>query len=135
MTEFELTAETHPLLFDIPHSQLLQNQHEIGWDKFVKGFLTKDWGILQGRYYRSQKLPNTRKFTRQVWMHNLLLQLHLYHHRIWMVQNETLHGGVTQAQKRVSSTHLINEVKVLYRKNRCRIPIREQSLFHLPLRF
>jgi hypothetical protein len=102
MREFDLTAETHPLLFDLSHTQLLQNQREIGWDKFVKGFITKDWGVLQGQYYRSQKLPNNRKFTRQAWTHNLLLQLHLYCHQIWMVQNETLHGGVTQEQKSVS---------------------------------
>jgi hypothetical protein len=135
MTEFELTAETHPMLFDIPHSQLLRNQHKIGWDKFVKGFLTKDWGMLQCRYYRSQQLPNPRKFTRQTWTHNLLLQLHIYRHRIWMVRNETLHGGVTKEQKSVSRTQMTNEVKALYRKNRRRIPVRERSLFHLPLRF
>jgi hypothetical protein len=36
MTEFDLTAESHPLLFDLSHTQLLQNQREIGWDKLIK---------------------------------------------------------------------------------------------------
>ena len=52
-----------------------------------------------------------------------------------MVRNETLHGGVTQEQKSVSRISMIKEVKVLYKKNRRRIPARERSLFHLPLRF
>ncbi len=52
-----------------------------------------------------------------------------------MVGNETLHGGVTQEQKSMSRTHMINEVKALYKKNRHRLPLHEQSLFYLPLRF
>jgi hypothetical protein len=134
-TEYDLTAESHPSLFDLPHSQLLEHQSMIGWEQFLKGYIAKDWGVLQGRYYRDQQLTHNRKFTKNSWIQNLLLQLHYYRHRIWMVRNETLHGGITKDQKALTRKHMLQEVKALYRKNRRRIPFQERSLFQLPLRF
>jgi hypothetical protein len=107
----------------------------IGWEQFLKGYIAKDWGMLQGRYYRDQQLTHNRKFTKNSWTQNLLLQLHYYRHRIWMVRNETLHGGITKDQKALTRKHMLQEVKALYRKNRRRIPFQERSLFQLPLRF
>jgi hypothetical protein len=49
-TEYDLDGDSHPQLFDIVHTRLLQHQKQIGWDKFLKGFIAKDWGILQGQY-------------------------------------------------------------------------------------
>ncbi len=134
-TEHELTAESHPSLFDIPHQQLLHKQNLIGWEKFLKGYLSKDWGVLQGQYYKQKQYSNNRKYTKNAWLHNLLLQLHYYRHGIWKVRNDTLHGGNTKEQKHLTRTHMLKEVKALYRKDRRRIPLRERVLFNLPLRF
>jgi hypothetical protein len=134
-TEYDLTAESHPCLFDLPHSQLLKHQSMIGWEHFLKGYIAKDWGVLQSRYYRDQQLTHNRKFTKNSWIQNLLLQLHYYRHRNWIVRNETLHGGTTKDQKALTRKHMLQEVKALYRKNRRRIPFQERSLFQLPLRF
>jgi hypothetical protein len=51
-TEYDLDGDSHPHLFDIAHTQLLQNQSKIRWDNFLKGFIAKDWGVLQGQYYQ-----------------------------------------------------------------------------------
>jgi hypothetical protein len=134
-TEYDLTAESHPLLFDIPHQQLLHKQNLIGWEKILKGFVSKDWGVLQGQYYRQQHLTNNRKYMKSAWLHNLLLQLHYYRNGIWKVRNDTLHGGSTKEQKQLARSQLLQEVKALYRKNRRHIPLQERALFHLPLRF
>jgi hypothetical protein len=134
-TEYDLDGESHPTLFDIPHTRLLETQKEIGWDKFLKGFIVKDWGILQGQYYQQQSNLNRRKYTKKTWSHNLLLQLHYYRQQVWKVRNDTLHGGVTKEQRQLNRTQMIMEVKALYKKNRRRIPLCERILFQLPLRF
>jgi hypothetical protein len=113
----------------------LHNQNLIGWEKFLKGFISKDWGALQGQYYRQQHLTHNRRYTKTAWVQNLLLQLHYYRHGIWKVRNDTLHGGNTKEQKQLVRAQMIKEVKALYRKNRRCIPLRERALFHLPLWF
>jgi hypothetical protein len=72
-TEYDLVGDSHPLLLNILHIWLLKHQSTIEWDKFLKGFITKDWGIIQGQYYRYQNLTHNRKFTRNSWIYNLLV--------------------------------------------------------------
>jgi hypothetical protein len=70
-TEYELDENSNPLLFDDAHSCLLQKQSAIGWEYFMKGFMTKEWGIIQGQYYQYTQL-NSRTYTSKQWVVHLL---------------------------------------------------------------
>jgi hypothetical protein len=132
-TEYELTEESHRYLFDEAHTRLLRNQEKIGWEKFLKGYITKEWGYIQESYYNSTKIQRKRKHTKNNWVQHLLRSLHIYRQSIWNIRNQTVHGGSTKAQKELSRKKLLKLVVKYYRKDRSAIPIREQNIFHLPL--
>jgi hypothetical protein len=133
-TEYELDETSHKYLFDEAHTRLLTSQRDIGWDKFIKGYLSKDWGYIQEQYYRHTKSINHRKFTRNNWVVQLLRSLHTYRHSIWMTRNKSLHGGGNKDQKEFNRKKILKIVSKLYQKDRSSLPIRERSLFNLPLK-
>jgi hypothetical protein len=55
-TEYDLHEDSHPLFFSDSHSRLLEQQSKIGWEYFLKGFIVKEWGYIQGQYYLSRDL-------------------------------------------------------------------------------
>jgi hypothetical protein len=98
-TEYELDETSHKYLFDEAHTRLLVSQRDIGWDKFLKGYLSKDWGYIQEQYYRHTNSVSHRKFTRNNWVVHLLRSFHTYRHSIWMTRNKSFHGGGNKDQK------------------------------------
>jgi hypothetical protein len=132
-TEYELTEESHRFLFDEAHTRLLYTQEKIGWDKFIKGYIAKDWGYIQELYYKCTKVQRKRKHTRNNWVQHLLRSLHIYRQSIWNIRNQTVHGGTTKEQKEFTRKRLLKQVVKYYRKDRTAIPSRECNIFHLPL--
>jgi hypothetical protein len=61
-TEYELHENSYTLLFDEVHTTLLRKQNKVGWEYFLKGFVVKEWGYLQGLYYSHHKL-HSMKYT------------------------------------------------------------------------
>ncbi len=55
-TEFELDNESNRFLFNEAHTALLHSQMLIGWDKFAKGYIAKEWGYIQDQYYLHSKI-------------------------------------------------------------------------------
>jgi hypothetical protein len=60
--EYHLDEGSHSLLFSESDSHLLQIQKSIGWEYFIKGYIAKAWGNIQGLYYKSIRV-NKLKFT------------------------------------------------------------------------
>jgi hypothetical protein len=81
-TEFEFLSESDPLLFDLNHSVLLSNQSDIGWEHFIKRFISKDWRYIQHSYYQYLQLDN-RKFNAEKWVLHLLRTLHMFRTDLW----------------------------------------------------
>jgi hypothetical protein len=84
-TEYDLDQQSNKFLFNEAHTQLLRSQKCIGWDKFLKGYVAKEWGFIQEQYYTHAKLPRKRKHTRKNWVVHLLRSLHSYCHSIWTI--------------------------------------------------
>jgi hypothetical protein len=130
-TEYELSTDSDPLLFDLSHSVLLSNQLEIGWENFLKGFITKDWRYIQQSYYSYLKV-NTRKYNAEKWVSCLLRILHKFRTDLWHVRNSAIHGGSSKLQGQTLRHRLIREVHSLYDKDRKRLSLLDKQLFHMP---
>jgi hypothetical protein len=133
-TEYELTEDSHPLLFDYAHTKLLHNQQLIGWESFMKGFVAKDWKYIQGSYYDYKKL-NKRKYHQDRWILQLLLLLHQYRYDQWMLQNASIHGGFEELHGKALWCRLLAEVKELYARDRSYLSLADKDLFKLPLQY
>jgi hypothetical protein len=96
-TEYKLFPDSDPLLFDLCHSVLLSNETEIGWEHFIKGFITKDWRYIQHSYYQYLKL-DTREFNADKWVSRLLPNLHKFCTYLWHIRNSAQHGGYSMDQ-------------------------------------
>jgi hypothetical protein len=132
-TEYDLHQESNKFLFNEAHTSLLRAQEQIGWDKFLKGYISKEWGYIQEQYYASSKVVKKKKHTKKNWIIHLLRSLHTYRHNIWMIRNKVTHGGTTREQKEISRKQLLRLVVKLYRRDRTAIPVLERRIFHLPL--
>jgi hypothetical protein len=60
-TEYELDADSNKFLFDEAHTLLFESQQKIGWDKFLKGYVSKDWGYIQEQYYSHTQTVSGKK--------------------------------------------------------------------------
>jgi hypothetical protein len=133
--EYDLHADSHETLFYPAFSQLLTRQSNVGWEYFLKGFLIKDWGYLQGQYY-SQMNFNTRKYNSTRWVVRVLTLLNNFRLAMWTLRNSAIHGGPTQLSGIALQKRLIREVKDLYcSKDRSILSLTNKDLFKLPLRF
>jgi hypothetical protein len=133
-TEYDLTEESNPLLFDYQHTVLLQQQQQIGWDNFMKGYLSKKWRYIQGSYYKFRKL-NKRKYHKDRWILQLLILLQQYRHDLWMLRNASLHGGFDKLHGTLLKTRLLDEVKYYYSRNRDGLSLSDKDMFKLPLAY
>jgi hypothetical protein len=129
--EYELFPDSDPLLFDLNHSVLLSNQKEIGWEQFIKGFISKDWRYIQTSYYSYLKLDR-RKFNSEKWVGCLLQSLHRFRTDLWMIRNSALHGGFSKDASSTLRARLLRDVHYLYSKDRSCLSLADRQLFNLP---
>ncbi len=133
-TEYDLHPKSHSALFDEAHSCLLGRQASIGWEYFLKGFITKEWGIIQGQYYKLQSL-NNRKYTPNRWVVQVLYLLHSFRKSMWTIRNASIHGGPTPLLGKVLRQRLVRDVRTLYAKNRSHLSLADKEIFKLPLQY
>jgi hypothetical protein len=132
--EYDLDEDSHQLLYDESHTYLLRTQSSIGWEQFLKGYLAKAWGNIQGSYYKHIK-ANSMKFTRARWVHKTLTLLHDYRMAHWTMRNSSLHGGFTTLSKKALRERLTREIRDLYRQDRSLLPLADKDIFKLPLQY
>jgi hypothetical protein len=133
-TEYDLHADSHESLFHPNFTALLHHQSRVGWEYFLKGFLVKDWGYIQGGYYTQMKL-NARKFNISRWVVNVLMLLNNFRSSMWALRNAAIHGGPTLLTGSALRKRLIRDIKELYSRDRSLLSLADKELFMLPLRF
>jgi hypothetical protein len=85
----------------------------MGWDKFIRGFITKSWGTAQEKYYQSQSLSSQTRTKRQ-WVTSTLRSLHRYQQQLWNYRNMAIHSGKDYHSHLIQRNGLITEVQCLY---------------------
>jgi hypothetical protein len=132
-TEYELDEDSNKFLFNPMHLQLLERQNKLGWERFAKGFVVKDWGYIQSQYYLHEKKVKNKKFTKNGWVTQLLRLLHHYRQSVWKTRNQILHGGTNKEQRLFTRKQMQDVVRELYSKNCTQLPYAERHIFKLPL--
>jgi hypothetical protein len=130
--ELELDDTTDPRIFSEDFLSLIHQQNSMGWDKFLRGFILKQWGYAQEKYYSSQSL-SSRTRTRQRWVTGTLRLLHQYRQRLWSHRNTSLHGGRTTQSHLLQHHGLISETKRLYTLPCSHLTTKFPDLFYLSL--
>lgn len=95
------------------YTLILTGECRIDWEYLMKGFLIKDWGIIQGQYYINKKW-NERKYNSTRWAVRVLTLLHDLRQSIWHLQNAAIHGGPTALTSKVLWQQLLREIRRLY---------------------
>jgi hypothetical protein len=132
-TELELDDTTDPRIYSEDFLTIIEEQNSMGWDKFLRGFITKSWGHAQHKYYQSQSLCS-RTRTKSRWVTSTLRSLHRYRQRLWNFRNTAIHGGKDSQSHLLQRNGLITEVKRLYTLPRSHLTDKFPDLFCLSLR-
>jgi hypothetical protein len=105
------------------------DQHKIGWDKFLSGFISTEWDIAQ-KLYREVTGDFPDPLPRS-WTEGLISNLWEFSHSVWTYRNEIKHGvtSIEQAQLRRARVvalvtdwykhrpHLDHKYRWLYKKS------------------
>lgn len=86
--------------------QAHSNQDAIGWNNFLKGWLSKQWSkTQQSTYDTMNRRRNARcqdflapKYSGQWWASNLIKQIISYSLNEWQIRNNKLHAEITENQ-------------------------------------
>ena len=110
----------------------LEEQEELGWDKFIRGFISKSWGLAQESWY-IQENDISHKHTNDRWSLHLQRGIQTFWFASWDQRNKHIHGGPTQRDNKQRRHRLRARVRALYQKSRHNLPFWETPLFSTPL--
>ena len=110
----------------------LQSQNALGWDKFLRGFISKDWGTAQELWYSTEQYDK-RYFNRDRWTLHLQRGIHEFWFQLWDLRNKHIHGGTQQKDKKRRRHRLRARVRALYQQPRHILPVHERKIFRVPL--
>lgn len=96
MQEGHKTTEENELRqFEARLREVYMKQADIGWENFIKGYIIRDWGIKQEKYYRKNNEEGIR-YTKYNWSRQLITGLQTFTMTIWKQRNEAIHRGQTK---------------------------------------
>ena len=102
-------------MLDAPLSirRLLHQQNAIGWDHFLLGRFSSEWGALQDEYYaRQARVTETKRQTGQRWQIAIIGTIWQQWFLLWELRNKDLHGADARskalAEQRVVDRMLID---------------------------
>ena len=105
-----------------------QQQSQIGWNNLLKGFITKEWRVVQEAHMRQ----NLQSIDTQ-WASKAIDLLQSYTLTMWTFRNQYLHGVDTKENKQIQKDRLKAKVEALYANtDRIHVPIHENT-FNLDL--
>ena len=110
----------------------LDEQQDLGWNKFIRGFISKSWGGAQEAWY-NQEQDTSPKHTADRWTLHLQRGIQDFWFVSWELRNKHIHGGITQHDNKRRRHRLRARVRALYQKSRHNLPLQETSLFATPL--
>ena len=109
-------------------SGALEEQHDIGWDNFMKGRLSYKWGEAQQYFYN--KFYPSSGYNRERWMHKTITAVWQIFMLIWKARNAHLHDAIDNDE----STHLNLRIKHAYGKLRHSVAQSDKLLFTMTLK-
>ena len=106
------------------------DQNHIGWDKFLTGVMSKQWGFAQKLYQEitgdyHKRIPRT-------WAETILPALWDFSHNIWTYRNEIKHGVTLAEQSMQRRARVTALVEDRYR-HRPHLDAKYKFLFRKPL--
>ena len=104
---------------------VLEQQEEIGWHNFKRGYVSLAWDQHQQRY-----LGHTKQVTRNTvtWLANIILDIQEHVYQRWLYRNDCLHKTGDDATK----TLLLARIRGLYKQGQA-LPPQDQQCFQKPL--
>eukprot|EP00957_Ditylum_brightwellii_P177547 13523605-Ditylum_brightwellii.AAC.1 len=107
----------------------VENQHQIGWNNFMKGRISIMWKVAQKMY--TDELPVSKKskdFNKELWSSRVITEIWSIFRQIWNTWNVHLHTEMTDTY----STILNKQVRKAFALQHS-ISETDQFLFHMPL--
>jgi hypothetical protein len=98
------------------------HQNLIGWDNFIRGFVSKYWKDIEHIQMENNKLWDTK-------LTGAMLQLHK---EIWEGRNTVVHGRTIEEARKKARESVTNKVKDIYRRPPT-LAARYPSIFEVPL--
>jgi hypothetical protein len=95
---------------DHPYTRLITQQGLIGWDHFIRGKISKEWGARQYAYARRYNLLDESK----QWQTALVRFLAHSSQRLWQIRNGCRHGIDAATQTQLAQEQIHREVRCLY---------------------
>ena len=131
--ENNATEEKELQNFEERLKETYKNQTNIGWDKFIKGYISCKWGYEQEKFYRQTKEQGNR-YNKDNWARQVIIGVQTFTMTLWKQRNEAIHGGPTKEARTIQREMIIKEVRRLFRENRADIPHTKVGIFKMPLR-
>ena len=73
----------------------LEEQQDLGWNKFIQGYFSKAWGQAQEAWYH-QENDTSLKHTAERWTLHLQRGIQDFWFASWEQRNKHIHGGPTR---------------------------------------
>jgi hypothetical protein len=107
--------------------QAINSQDEIGWHRFVRGYIASDWAQIQDQYF----LKHNLKQLGDSWSGKIGLWWNKKIHEIWTTRNEQIHksehGSHSQAEEEI-----LRKVQDLYEQSN-NLPAADKDMLGMPL--
>ena len=108
-----------------PYCDLIDQQTRIGWDHFIRGKISKHWGIKQYSYAKRFQLLDVSK----QWQNRLVRFMANSAFRLWEIRNGCRHGIDTATKQAAQQEQAHRELRCLYGLRDQVLP-QDRALFH-----
>ena len=105
-------------------------QTDLGWNVFLRGFLTEDWRNAQEYYRQSLQVKGTA--TSDKWLCNLLDWIFDLFDLVWGLRNADAHGAEPETQRLIQQAKNERAIRRLYDKGLA-LPYCERHPFRQPM--
>ena len=111
---------------------LLRNQKNIGSQSFLKGFITKDWAMIQRKYWNNDPKKRHRI---NGWTPSFIQAITEVTIGMWIYRNELLHGNTQLETRTRRRQRLQSRIDELYREKEKLFLPADLKVFRKPARF
>ena len=108
--QFLLLGHPKPLKY----YRLIAEQHSIGWDNFLKGRWSKEWGRLQEEHLKATG-RRTERCNGDAWATNMITTIWTDWFELWEMRNGDRHGKTDAEKNEAVKAQLVREVEELYK--------------------
>jgi len=92
--------------------ETFQKQSEIGWDEFLRGRISSDWGELVQTYYQQMNLGDRRN--KMTWETQIIRTTWRIFFDTWQIRNELLHGADKSENQQIKTRDIDQQIRRAY---------------------